>query len=152
MQNTKTFVTAVIFTCTALSSLAIAHDGATGVVKERMDAMKEMKRSMKAMAPVFKGVLPYKPAEVIRNVEIINSLSGEHLTTLYPEGSDQRPSEARKTIWTEWENFSKLASEMERLSSELITAAEQNPDNAPVKAFKAMAKNCKACHDKYRED
>ena len=81
-----------------VSIAAIAHEGASGVVKERMDGMKAIGQQVKIMVPMMKGTLPYDPAKVAQSAEIIERHAGENFTSLFPEGSDGKPSEAHPTI------------------------------------------------------
>ena len=112
----------------ALASLiavaAHAHSGATGIVKERMDGMGVMKDSMKVLAPMMQGKTAYDAAAVRREAEKIGAHAGEVLTTLFPEGSNGHPSEAKAEIWTDWEGFVDLAERLQTYSDGLASAAE----------------------------
>ncbi|GGE62761.1 c-type cytochrome [Actibacterium pelagium] len=108
----------------SLAVTALAHGGATGVVKERMDGMGVMKESMKVLTPMMQGKTPYD-ADVIREeAKKIAAHSGEAMTKLFPEGSTDKPSEAKSEIWSQWEDFSNLAAQLEALSEGLALAAE----------------------------
>ncbi|PLX37143.1 MAG: cytochrome C [Hyphomicrobiales bacterium] len=109
---------------------ALAHGGAVGVVKERMDAMSAMAKAVKATAEMFKGTAPYDADAVKRTAAIINKHSGDALTKLFPQGSSHPPSEARKAIWRDWQTFADLARRLEVQSAGLAAAAENEPDRA----------------------
>ncbi len=100
-----------------------AHSGATGVVKERMDSMKEMKESMKSLSAMFKGEETYNPERVRDAANILIKTSGENITRLFPEGSLHKPSEAKSEIWSEWNQFNTLAERLNVYSSALSKAA-----------------------------
>lgn len=119
----KTTVLATIFaTSTALT--AFAHGGATGIVKERMDAMVDMGKAVKAVTPMMRGETTYD-AEVIRQAAATFSRhAGEAMTQLFPEGSGGAPSEAKETVWTQWEEFSELAERMGVFAEGLAGAAD----------------------------
>jgi cytochrome c556 len=102
----------------------MAHGGATGIVKERMDAMGDMKDSMKEVSDMFKGKAPYDANKVRAAADVIKGHSGNALTKLFPEGSLQHPTEAKAIIWDEWDRFSKLADHLGTLSEGLANAAE----------------------------
>ena len=66
---------------------AQAHMGATGVVLERMEAMKEIASAVKAI----KGQLSsdsYSSNVVIENASIIEKHAGKNFINLFPKGSD----------------------------------------------------------------
>lgn len=117
--------------CVASITLAVgvpatsvmAHGGATGVVKERMDLMKEMKTSMKELSSMFKGKTTYDPALVKQASEVLQAISGEKLTRLFPEGSLHKPSEAKAEIWSEWKRFQTMADDLNIYSAALAEAA-----------------------------
>ena len=66
------------------SSLNVsAHDGATGVVKQRMEAMSDMGDAMKAMASMVKGKQAFEPALFIQSGETIAKHS-DMIPQLFP--------------------------------------------------------------------
>ncbi|MGH1431787.1 MAG: c-type cytochrome [Neptuniibacter sp.] len=109
---------------TVSTAVVMAHGGATGIVKERMDAMGDMKDSMKEVSDMFKGKAPYDANKVRAAADVIKGHSGNALTKLFPEGSLQHPTEAKAIIWDEWDRFSKLADHLGTLSEGLANAAE----------------------------
>lgn len=112
------------------SAVVLAHGGATGIVKERMDAMGDMKDSMKIVSNMFKGKEPYDADKVRAAAEVLKGHAGDSLTNLFPEGSLQHPSEAKPIIWNEWNRFSKLANHLGVLSEGLANAAENTDSPA----------------------
>ena len=107
-----------------VASGALAHGGATGIVKERMDGMGVMSKAVKVIAPMMQGQVAYD-AEAIRNAaEAIGQHSGEALTKLFPEGSLDKPTEAKPEIWENWNQFSALAEQLQVFSEGLALASE----------------------------
>lgn len=106
------------------AAAALAHDGATGIVKERMDGMSAMKDSMKILTPMMQGKTPYNAQTVRSEAKKIGRHAGENMTKLFPEGSDGKPSEAKSEIWQDWGSFSELASQLETYSEGLALAAD----------------------------
>ena len=118
-------------TLIALTPVAnvLAHGGATGVVKERMELMKEMKESMKDLSSMFKGEVTYDPALVKQASEVLQATSGEELTRLFPENSLHDPSEAKPEIWTKWKRFQSMADDLNTYSAALAEAAGNVADS-----------------------
>ena len=103
---------------------AFAHGGATGTVKERMDAMLVMGKAVKAVAPMMQGETPYD-AETVRDAaRLFQRHAGESMTKLFPEGTGGMPSEAKDEVWTEWDRFAALATQLEEYSEGLERAAD----------------------------
>lgn len=140
-----------LFLVSAMLLRADAHEGATGVVKERMDLMKQVGKDMKSLSKMFKGEEEYDQSRVETLASEVESRSGRSLTDLFPEGSIFGPSEALDEIWKEWPSFEKSAEEMREAATLLKSSASKGRDEART-AFGKVANTCKACHDKFKED
>lgn len=125
----------------------LAHKGATGIVKERMDAMKSLKEDMKAISDMFRGRMPYKSDEVTWRADRIKA-HGRDFERLFPSGSNSGPSEASPRIWSEWSRFMGQSADMTAAARRLMEAARK--EAAARTAFGALGQTCRACHDDYR--
>lgn len=110
---------------------AYAHGGATGIIKERMDAMVAMADVVKALSAMMRGETDYDADTVRQGAGVIRSHAGETMTKLFPEGSGGMPSEAREEVWSDWETFAALAARLERFAAGLEQAAENERMMAP---------------------
>ena len=122
-MNTRIWMTALVASSVGLA--ALAHSGATGVMKERMDAMGEMGDEMKRLAPMMRGQTEYDPDVVRSAADTMIGHAGKQMTELFPEGSNEKPSEALDAIWEEWEEFAALAEAL-RTSAEGMKLAADN--------------------------
>ena len=130
----------------ATVSLGFAHDHATGVVKERMEAMETMAKAMKAI----RGHL-----RANRNLEMVRPLArsieelAKRMPALFPPGTDRQPSEAKRAVWQNWADFESRAQAVAVASATLAEA-----DSRDAKAIAAQARlvfdACGACHELYR--
>ena len=77
---------------------AVAHMGASGVIKERMMLMKDISKSMKQIAAMMKGEVDYDSEKMSRLASIIASKGGERITKLFPDGSLDETTEALPSI------------------------------------------------------
>lgn len=109
----------------SLGLAAFAHSGASGVVKERMDAMGEMGEVMKRLVPIMRGQSAYDASVVRAGADTIIGHSGSEMTELFPQGSNGMPSEALDTIWEDWDEFAVLAEAL-RASAEGMKLAADN--------------------------
>ena len=122
----KILFSAAAIAVVGLAAGAIAHTGATGVVKERMAAMESIGASMKSLNAMMRGRESYD-AERVRALALsIEGHGGDALTKLFPDNSLQHPTEARPEIWSDWNRFSALAEQLSAYSSALAKAAD-NP-------------------------
>lgn len=129
-----------------------AHSGATGIVKMRMDAMKDMQAAMKALYPVLNGDQVMDRSSALAYAEAIHDRSGPHMVKTFPEGSLERPSEALPAIWTNWSGFRAAADDLERKAAALADALRAPASVADAgRPFKEVVQSCKSCHEDYRK-
>ena len=126
---------------------AFAHSGATGVVKERMDGMKEMSHAAKAMGAVKAGAIPF-------SFDTLN-LAGREIARhgvaargQFPEGSLHSPSEALPAIWSDRETFDRLLDQMTTAAERLAVSADRDEAMALVDRIGGL---CKDCHATFRQ-
>lgn len=154
-----------VFLLSAVPLAAAAHSGATGIVKERMDAMKDIGRATKVVAAMFQGKQPYDAATVQTAADVIAGLAGEAMTDKFPAGSTDHPSEALPEIWRDWKQFERLAMSLRREAEQVSALAANGPAgfgktepfenaaDAPAgPAATRMLATCKACHRQFRKD
>ncbi|MCR9139010.1 MAG: cytochrome c [Alphaproteobacteria bacterium] len=128
-MKTRTLIFSGALSLAAIAA-AFAHGGATGIVKERMDAMSVMSKAAKTMSSMMRGLIAYD-ADIVRSAAAeIQVHAGTAMTQLFPAGSDGMPSEARPEIWSDWDRFSELAMRLEVLAEGLEAAAGNGVDEA----------------------
>ncbi len=137
-----------------LAVSALAHGGATGIIKTRMDQMGDISKAMKTMAKMVKGEIAYDVGQVRKLSLDISNLGGSALTRLFPKHSLDPPTEARSEIWQNWEEFERDAVEMQRaalaLSKGAANAGGRGDVGSPFSLFGELAGTCKSCHDEFR--
>jgi len=153
------------------ATVALAHSGATGIVKERMDGMKAMTDGLKSLVPMIKIDVPYDP-QVVRDVAtLLERHAGQNMLELFPEGSLQKPTEARAEIWSNWDDFSRQAMRLSVMAQGLALSADVGlvaQDSSPQYSItgattaqeigtfpvpvvlNAIGETCLACHTDYR--
>ena len=154
MKNSVFHILVPAALAACLVSVAWAHQGATGIVKERMDQMGGIAKSMKAMGAMFKGETSYD-AETVRALATdIAATGGKELSALFPEHSLRPPSEARHEIWTDWDKFLGQGDEMQAAALALANGAANPTDGSsgpkPADLFRDLAQTCKSCHQDFR--
>ena len=140
---------------------ALAHDGATGIVKERMDAMGELGDHAKAVGDMLKGQAPLVPAAV-RDAADAFVRHGRRIPALFPDTEHSRrgaTTEALPAIWDDAEGFAALSERFVADSEAFGAAAAGLGDGATLAdadaravraAFFRAAKGCSGCHERYR--
>ena len=90
-----TIAAAAAFACLFGYSVAPAgaHKGASGIVKERMDDMKLLKTSMKALSKVVQGKLDFSQGLAVKHGRQIAAVAAR-MPERFPHGTNAKPSEA----------------------------------------------------------
>ncbi|MDC0062968.1 cytochrome c [Candidatus Puniceispirillum sp.] len=140
----------IMMACLILISItygdAIAHSGATGIVKERMDYFKAMQGSLKKIRTHisnenYDSIIP-----------LANSIASwsKRMPDYFPAGSDIKPSEASPKIWSDFKGFTAAAQLNWKATASLAKAAKLGDRNSVITAFKETVESCKSCHKTYR--
>jgi len=139
----------IVFTI-SIVSVAFAHSGATGVVKERMDMMVDVAKSMKLMGEMIKGKISYD-GKTAKSAALSIQNHGSHFPKLFHEPSIEKPSEALPAIWENWDEFTEIFDEMNTRSAVLAEIATTASDAKELETdFRLLGKTCSSCHAKFR--
>lgn len=145
------FLVVILMSVVSLRLTVQAHEGAKGVVKQRMDAMKTMASSMKSLHAIATGKAKFDLEKVKTNTWAIRNVGGEKLLKMFPQGSVMFPSEAKPEIWENWpayvnlvENLSQKLDAMDAVLSTAVTRAEF------YSTFMGLSQTCSNCHKRFR--
>ena len=161
MMRHRYALTLIVLFLSGAGAVALAHGGASGIVKKRMDMMETMGQSMKSLASMIQGEEIYRAERIQQLAKEVGGHGSSTLTALFPEGSDHAPSEALPVIWQDWSRFSGLADELSAAAEDLESSATQVQDGSigtsligqsPVGvAYVRLANNCRTCHQEFRQ-
>lgn len=130
----------------SVASSGMAHEGATGVVKERMEAMESMAKAIKAIDQRIKQKRDLE--SVKSNAKSIQE-GAVKMPSLFPSGTGKHPSEATAKVWQNWPDFEAKARALADESGKLAEL-----DIRDLKALRAQALRvsdvCGNCHELYR--
>lgn len=142
-----------LVTAVAIIGTAHSHTGAKGIVKERMDLMQVLAKSVKAIKGAI--VAPGAPTEAgRRTIAASAAIIEKHalrMLTMFPKGSNAHPSEALPSIWADWPGFEKAARAMAVAAAKLKTTAVTGGRTSLLGDFTGVARTCGACHATYRK-
>ena len=131
----------------ASGSASLSHEGATGIVKERMDQMEKIGRAMKRINGRLKSKrgLP----EIAQDAQEIRT-SAETVPSLFPPGSRDVHTEATAAIWERWPEFVAASRVLVEESEKLAAAARSGQEAAISRQFRSVTRACSGCHDVFR--
>ena len=151
MKNMRTALSTTLLAFVFITAMgtSIAHMGAKGVVKERMEMMKFIGKAMKSMGRMARGKAPLDPAIVVKSAGEIAD-HGQRITILFPKGSGHGVSEASPRIWEDPNGFRKGADRLVQAARILQSAAKSNDVAAIKTSLRALGKSCGGCHKQFR--
>ena len=154
MKIIKTTTALLLFICLLTAGFVYSHSDATGIVKQRMDAMKDMSDKSKIVNGMLKGKTEFNSAAVADAADSF-ILHGTEMSELFPDTDMSRTgskTEALPKIWNDWEDFEKRVLEFVELSQTLKETVEATDDVGTLKkAFFNTAKSCSGCHKQFRK-
>lgn len=137
-----------------VAGIVYSHSGATGIVKERMDAMEVMSDKSKSVGAMFKGKTEFDIDKLADAAEAF-ALHGAQMTELFPDTEESRTgskTEALPRVWEDWEEFSDRAVNFVELSERLKSTVSSTDDVRQLKkAFYNVARECSGCHKRFRK-
>lgn len=142
----------VNLTVVTFVGFALAHSGATGVVKERMDLMSDIGEQMKTIGQMVKGKTKFDGQKISAAAKRLAEHSNR-IPDLFPGGSNGHPSEALPIIWSDWEDFVEMSHRLHDRAKELSEVTKTATETAAIiKPFLALGKTCTGCHQKFRQE
>jgi cytochrome c556 len=127
------------------SAFADAEDS----VKYRQSAFQLIRYNMADIAAMLKGEVNYDAERVSKRANALATL-----TTLPWEAFTlpglEHGSDAKAEIWQNLQDFNQRAEHLSADAMALKTAAQSGEQRKVGKALTAFARNCKACHDEYK--
>lgn len=142
-----------VLVCVASATLALGHEGATGVVKERMDLMDSQKEAMKTIGDMARGKTKFdaaKAAEAARDI----ADTAKKIPELFPEGSggEKNKSDALPAVWENWNRFTANADDLGSAADALVATFGDSASQEWKPAFQKVGDACKSCHEDFRAE
>ena len=144
MRKSAIFILTVGF-----AGAALAHEGATGVVAERMTAMKNIGRELKAIGDMVLGQIPFDAGAIVQHAERLHE-NCHRTEDLFPAGSMGHHSRARPEIWQRPEDFQKQMQRLHEASEALVATATRGDRAELATSFESLQDTCSSCHDEFR--
>ena len=133
-----------------IATPAAAELSIEAAIDQRQTSFKAMKGEVKKLKEAMSAGEPADSAAIRKPAEQIVGLSTS-LIGKFVAGSDKGKTRAKKKIWKNGDDFERRQNKLVT-DAELLLAASETGDQADLKtAFKNLSKNCKGCHQRYRQ-
>ncbi|MFN4140977.1 c-type cytochrome [Aestuariivirga sp.] len=144
-------VVSYILTALILSSAAMAHEGSSGIVLERMELMKVMEREMKAIGGMLLSEQSIDPASLQPHVKALHEAC-HTIGNKFPPGSDGSHSHALPAVWERPAEFQRLMKQLHEASELLLETSWSSTDRQKLmSATKGVGSVCQSCHEQFKK-
>ena len=133
----------------SISSVALAHESATGMVAERMAVMKEMADSMKTIGQMLNGAVDFDPT-VAQSAATMLHENCHEATQQFQDGANDHATRALPAVWDKPAEFQAKMEEFDSSVKALVAAAAAGDIQALEESFKDVGQACSSCHERFR--
>jgi cytochrome c556 len=142
--------TVVVTTAALLVGAAVAHEGGTGVISERMSSMLHMEMKMRAIQGMLSGWATFDPAALRQNAVILRETC-HHSESLFEGGHVERGSRARATVWEKPEAFDREFQKLHAAVEAFIETLDAGDRTDIAIAAHDLRQTCDGCHATFRK-
>lgn len=121
-------------------------------IKYRKASFQLIRHNMMDLGDMIRGKVPYDTARVQKRANALAALTTLPWEAFTVPGADKASGDAKADIWANLQDFNSRGDKLQQDATQLNIAATKADQAAVKAAFAAFAKNCKACHDKYKAD
>lgn len=151
--NPGPILTRAAFTAAALLILSVAGAAEMSIqeaIEQRQSAFKSMKGEVKKLKEAMSAKKPADSPAIREPAERIVTHSKSLIGTFVP-GSHEGKTRAKKKIWKKWEDFEQRQNRLITNAESLLAVSEAGNQAELKTAFKNLSKDCKGCHQRYRQ-
>jgi cytochrome c556 len=131
----------------AATAASMAHEGASGVVRERMEAMEQLAQALNAIEERAGGIRELD--KVAADAAELRRLTAR-MAGMFPAGSGQHPSEANKKVWSQRSQFDAIMRRLEQALETMSVAAQQAERERVAGELRKAKQTCLDCHEVFR--
>ncbi|WP_339108263.1 cytochrome c [Thioclava sp. GXIMD4216] len=144
MQRFITFSAAVLLMGSSVA--AVYADVADPTVKAWQDGMKELRQSSNILGDMAKGKSSFD-AEIAASAASALKEEAKKVAPLFEAKATDPESEAKSSIWDNWEAFTSHATDLEVASAQMDTSSLAGVREG----MQAVGAACGGCHKQFKE-
>ena len=134
----------------SVAGVAVAHENVQNhAVLDRMNNMSALGDSVETLVTMMRGSVPFNANVANAALTSLSQASAE-ITPLFEAEQRDPFDEASPDIWSEFDRFSQLATDLQDATLSLSGSIRSPDDLRP--AMQTVGQACAACHDLYRVD
>ncbi|OZB05494.1 MAG: cytochrome C556 [Idiomarina sp. 34-48-12] len=146
------FLSIVALTVSASAFAQHAFNDADKAVEYRQKALSIMQNNFAVMGDMVKGDIEFDGTIFAERANDFAALTSIPWIGFSQEGAmPGNNTDALPAIWDNWEDFVERAEKLQQDAKALQQAAAAGEQGAIREAFMTAARNCKGCHDQYKD-
>lgn len=147
----KPLISALLLSVMSISAYAgSAFSDAKDSVEYRQAAFQLIRHNMADIGDMIKGEVSYDAARVNARASALATLTTLPWQAFMVPGTEKGGGDAKAEIWQNLQDFNSRGEKLAADALALKAAADSGEQAEVRKAFGAFARNCKACHDDYK--
>ena len=151
-KTIKTIAVSALLVASTTVFAQHAFNDADKAVEYRQKALSVMQNNFAYMGDMLKGDMPFDAAIFAERAETFAALASVPWVGFSQEGAmPGSNTDALPAIWDNWEDFQERAEQLQVDADALKLAATRGDEDEMRAAFMTAAKNCKGCHDQYKD-
>ncbi|RWU11698.1 cytochrome c [Pseudidiomarina gelatinasegens] len=152
MKLAINLVAVVILAVSANATAQHAFNDADKAVEYRQKALSIMQNNFALMDDMVKGDIAFDNVIFSQRANDFAALASIPWIGFSQEGAmPGNNTDALPAIWDSWDDFVERADQLQKDARALQQAAASGDESAIRGAFLTAAKNCKGCHDQYKD-
>lgn len=152
-RNNMVMIAATL--CALVSGTVVAQNAfndADKAVEYRQKAFSVMQNNFAAMGDMVRGDAPFDAAIFADRARDFAAMTTIPWSAFNTDGAKPgNNSDALPAIWSNWADFTERAEKLQADAKALAEVAAAGVEADTRKAFMTAARNCKACHDQYKD-
>lgn len=146
------FIGATLLAVSVSVSAQHAFNNADKAVEYRQKALSIMQNNFAVMGDMVKGDIEFDADIFTQRAKDFAALSSiPWIGFSQPGAQPGNNTDALPAIWDNWDDFVKRADALQKDAKALEAAAIAGDQGDIRSAFMAAARNCKGCHDQYKD-
>ncbi|WP_298442652.1 cytochrome c [uncultured Ferrimonas sp.] len=145
-------VASVLMLCISGAQAKGAFDDGQDAIEYRQAAFGLIKENFADMAAMLKKKKPMDKQVFIERAQHLALLAPIPFNGFHVRGADDGSTDALPEIWTHRSEFDAIANKFQQATTALAVASKEDDLKALGKAFGAVGKNCKGCHDQFKAE
>lgn len=149
----KALIATLLSTTLCMPAIAAtAFTDGKDAVSYRQASFQLIRHNMGDIQDMIRGNVPFDAERVQRRAEALALLSQLPWETFTVPGTQEADGKVKPAIWDNLPDVKERGEKMAADAAALLAAAKTTEQAEIRKAFGDFARNCKACHDKYKAD